>query len=264
MPGLFAPPPRTHGVRRPRPQQRYIALLALASTLLLSVLPTLAYAQALPPNRFYGSAKINGNDAPEGTVVEAYIGNTLCGSGTVQSRNNTEQYFVDALSGTQKPGCAKDGDTVKFKVAGLDAKETGKYATAAATNLNLTASGTPHNSAPPTVLAPGQGGTPLTPLATPAPTEAPTVPATPAATVAATGTAAAAASETPAASATATPQGSATATATATATPSLVSPAARPAPKRSGTPAWVWIIPIAVLVLAALVALAIYWRRQQA
>jgi len=214
---------------------------------------------------------INGKDAADGTVVEAYIGNTLCGTGTVQNRNNAEIYLVDVVGAGQKPGCGKDGDTVTFKVAGLDAKETGKYATAAATHLDLTASGTARNQAAPTVLAPGQGGVPLTPIATPnpteqaAPAETPAAPAAPAATPAAppneTATAAPAAAGTAAASATPSPAASETATPTETATPSLVSPEASPAPRSSGPSPLIWIIPVVVLVIAAAVALLIYQRR---
>jgi hypothetical protein len=247
--------------------------MTLTSTLLLMALPSLVSAQAQPPNRFFGSVKINGQDAPDGTVVEAYIGNTLCGSGSVQNRNNAEIYLVDVVGAGQKAGCAKDGDTVKFKVAGLDAKETGKYATAEATHLDLTASGTPHNPSEPTVLAPGQGGTPLTPIATPNPTQeaagtpppappagtaAPAAPAAPAVTGTPAGTPAATVAPTAAASLTATPPpGTAT-------PPALTSPATRPAPRRSGPSPLVWIVPVVVLVIAAAIALLIYQRRGEA
>lgn len=260
-------------------QQKLGMGLMLISLVIALTSPARVDAQAQPPDRFFGSAQVDGKDQPDGTVVEAYIGNTLCGSGTVQERNGSTIYLVDVLSATQKPGCAKDGDTVKFKIAGLDAKETAKYATAEATHLDLTASGTPKNPALPTVLAPGQGGTPATPLATPAPTpvatetETPAPVATPPPTETATATAAA--SETPAASATptGTPGATATNTATAsatatvtptpsvTATPLVVTSTPQPQSHSAGNAGKVLILAlIALVVIGAAVAIWVYYQ----
>lgn len=120
-------------------------------------------AQALPPNRYYGTVTINGTQQSDGTVVEAYVGDTLCGSGTVSNQNGNEFYLVDVLGGGQKAGCASDGDTVSFRVNGLKANETGAYATGAATRLDLTASGSATQVPLPTVLPPNGGGTPAPP-----------------------------------------------------------------------------------------------------
>jgi hypothetical protein len=216
-----------------------------------------ASAQAQPPNRFYGTAKVNGQDQPDGTVVEAYVGNTLCGSGTVQTRDSGPIYFLDVLGAGQKPNCAKDGDKVTFKIAGLDAKESGTYSTAAATRVDLTATGTARQIAQPTVLAPGTGGTPPPP---PTFTQPPApVPAT-AATGAASPTPPAA--ETPAAQS-ATP--AATASETATETPSAVaSPEAAvpPSSKSGGPPAILWIAIAAIVLIGAGVAAWVYQRQR--
>jgi hypothetical protein len=214
-------------------------------------------AQANPPNRFFGTVTINGQDQPEGTVVEAYIGSTLCGSGAVQSRNGSTIYVVDVLGEGQKPNCAKDGDKVTFKVAGLDATETGTYETSAATHLDLTAAGAARSVAQPTVLAPGAGGTPgPPPTFTPYPTSSPLGTSTPPPGVTETPTESP--SATPEASATATQSASATRTATPVATSSGVS-SSRPA---SGSPTALRVlIVLAILAIAAGAGVFIYQRR---
>jgi hypothetical protein len=235
-------------------------LLAWGLTIALLVAQALApaalLAQAQPPNRFFGVIKINDKEQPEGTVVEAYIGNNLCGSGKVENRNGQIIYVVDVLGAGQKQNCAKDGDTVKFKVAGLDAKETSKYQTAAATHLDLTASGTPKNIAQPTVLAPGQGGTPAPPPTfTPVPTQPPAE--TPAASSAPEGggTPAAGESATPAPTETATPTATSSPTPFATAVPSATARGSRgPSP----------LAIVAIIVALAIIATGVgYWSYQR-
>ena len=240
-----------------------IAAIGAGFAIVLGVAPLVfiraVEAQAQPPNRFFGSVTINGQDQPEGTVVEAYIGNTLCGSGTVQSRNGATIYFVDVLGAGQKANCAKDGDKVTFKVAGLDAKETGTYDTAAATHLDLTATGTARNVTQPTVLAPGTGGTPAPPpplptspvgISTPPPAGTETPPEEGSATPEASGTE------------TATPEASATATETPSATATASAASSRAPTKSSGPPAALWVvIMLAVLAVAAGAGALIYQRR---
>ena len=261
------------------------AALGLLSLSLLTV--SGAKAQAQPPDRFYGVVTVNGKHQPVGTVVDAYVGDTLCGAGSVQERAGNVIYFVDVLGGGQKPGCAKDGDTVTFKVSGLSAKEKGTYQTGTATHLDLTASGTPQQEATQTVLPPGGGGTPAPPPPTPTPatpavgTSAPPRPgATSTATPPTPGSAATPAKTPSAAGATAssTPARTAAGTAAVSSTPfggQSVSEAASATPqtpasapplikrsKSSGVPAWVWVV-IAVAGLAAIGGIAAWFYRQR-
>jgi hypothetical protein len=233
-------------------------LLALAITPALSIQPV--NAQAQPPNRFYGTVSINGQDQPEGTVVEAYIGNTLCGSGTVQNRNGSNIYLVDVLGSGQKPNCANDGDKVTFKISGLDANETGSYDTAAATRLDLTAAGAARTVAQPTVLAPGTGGTPAPPpplptsplgTSTPAPTFTPSPDQ---------------ASETPVTTPTETPTASATApapTATTSPTPASNTSATSTSSSTSRRPISIIVLVLLILAVALGVGALLYFRRNQ-
>ncbi len=59
--------------------------LLLRITLILLLVPTWSFAQALPafPMAFWGSVTINGAAAPSGSVVRAYYGSTLAGTATV-------------------------------------------------------------------------------------------------------------------------------------------------------------------------------------
>lgn len=244
---------------RPGRRRRVVAvLMALLSLSSIFAGVATVFAQALPPNRFYGTVTINGALQPEGTVVEAYVGTTLCGAGTIANHNGSDVYLVDVLGSGAKQGCASDGDTVTFRVAGLNAKETGTYQTGVPTRLDLTATGTATQVALPTVLPPGGGGTPAPPpsvaAATPTPATAaapPPVEASPAPPSATTTVLAA----------TATPPlsiGSATATATETATPVAITTTST----SSGFPSRVWIaIIVVVLVLIGGVGAWIYQRR---
>jgi hypothetical protein len=248
-------------LRRLTPIRRHASLLAgvCLAVLLALALPLYAQrvaAQAQPPNRYYGTVTINGQDQPEGTVVEAYIGNTLCGSGTVDTRNGSKIYLVDVLGAGQKPNCAKDGDKVTFKIAGLDAKETGTYDTAAATHLDLTASGTARNPAQPTVLAPGAGGTPAPP---------PPIPTSPVGTSTPPPGVTETPEESPAAgAATETPSPEASATATLTATASATVPAVTngntATTTSSRSPLGVVLV-LAILAIAAGAGALMYQRR---
>jgi hypothetical protein len=239
---------------------RAITALAVIVSALASVaaVATGALAQALPPNRFYGTVTIDGKLQPEGTVVEAYVGTTLCGAGSIANHNGEQVYLVDVLDSGQKPGCANDGDKVSFRVAGLQAKETATYQTGVATRLDLTASGTPRREALPTVVPPGGGGTPAPPPATASPVAgSPTSSAPPSPTAAAPASPAPG-SATPTVTVTATPTATATATPTATSTPVARSRAST----SRGAPAAVWIgIGIAVLLVLGGLGAWLYQRR---
>lgn len=244
-----------------RPGTRlWVVAVLMALLSLCSMLVGIAslFAQALPPNRFYGSVTINGAVQPEGTVVEAYVAATLCGAGTIANRNGSDVYLVDVLGSGAKQGCANDGDTVRFQVAGLNAKESGTYQTGVATRLDLTATGTARQVALPTVLPPGGGGTPAPPPSvvpaapTPAAAEATLPPATAAAAPPSATTAV------PAATATPLSVGSATATATETATPVAITTSST----SSGIPSRIWIgIIVVVLLLIGGVGAWIYHLR---
>lgn len=108
-----------------------LRVLALLTVIALLLVPTLAIAQAQPglPCRFMGTVTLNGQTAPDGTVVSAFIGGAQVGSDAQVSNG---QYKLDISDRTE-------GDVVTFKVDGIDANETGEWAYGVPTTLDLTA-----------------------------------------------------------------------------------------------------------------------------
>ena len=85
-----------------------------------------------PPHQFDGTVSIDGESATAGVSVVAVVNDHECGAATV---TDSGTYVLHVLA-----SCAADGDTVHFRVGGHTAAETGTYAGATRTALNLTAS----------------------------------------------------------------------------------------------------------------------------
>jgi hypothetical protein len=132
--------------------RRLSRVLLLLATLALSGSLASAAAQGAPPNRFYGTATLNGQPAPAGTVVTAFTNGKQCGTGQVAADG---RYVVDVDDFTHTDGCGADGSKVTFQIAGVDAAESADYTQGSFTQLNLTASGTPSTSPTPTPPAAG-------------------------------------------------------------------------------------------------------------
>jgi len=90
-------------------------LFAVVFTILMSV-PVLA--PELPGHVFYGSVNINGNQAPDGTIVTAKIDGTEVKSTTVPSPDENYDYVLIIPEQYL-------GDTVQFYVNGIDTGKTG-------------------------------------------------------------------------------------------------------------------------------------------
>jgi hypothetical protein len=114
-------------------------LLVLVMTASLALgLPVVAGAQRLPPHRFFGRVTLNGGIPPVATSVEAFIGNTRCGSGQTSSGGN---YVLDVDHATSTPGCGTGGATITFRVSGITASQTATFRDGGYEQLDLTASG---------------------------------------------------------------------------------------------------------------------------
>jgi hypothetical protein len=114
-----------------------VAALAGIAVLLAGAPPELQ-AQPGPPNRFYGSLRIDGNNAPVGTQVTAVIGGKDCG---VRATDTAGQYWVDAASSGQTAGCGDPGAAVSFRVGTRMAAETAQWQGGLFSKLDLTVSG---------------------------------------------------------------------------------------------------------------------------
>ena len=84
--------------------------LVLSGTVSAEEYPTL-------PNRFSGDVTLNGNPAPVGTVIDAYIGGDLRGNVTVETVGT---YVWLAVEGSS----IDNGSTITFTVGGVDANQT--------------------------------------------------------------------------------------------------------------------------------------------
>lgn len=119
-----------------RPLFRLFVLPAV----LLALAAVPALAQPTPPNRFFGTAMLNGAPAPAGTAVTALVNGKSCGAGEVRGDG---RYVVDVDDAGQTPGCGAPGATVTFQVGGVAAAQTGVYQRGFFTELNLSAPGQP-------------------------------------------------------------------------------------------------------------------------
>ncbi len=113
-------------------------MLLLAAALAAVAVTGLVEAQSppSPPHRFFGRVTLNGGNAPVGTLVEALIGDRVCGTGQTSSPSN---YVVDVNQPGAPAGCGSDGATVSFRVAGLPASPTAAFKSGMIQVLDLVA-----------------------------------------------------------------------------------------------------------------------------
>ena len=105
-----------------------VRVLAMLTALaLLLTLPAVAYAQSLPPHIFVGHATVDGDDARNGTVVTAMIGEEVKGTTTVMDGMYTLP--VNAGAGTE----------VSFMVGDMSVMEKGSWMQGGATMMDLMA-----------------------------------------------------------------------------------------------------------------------------
>jgi hypothetical protein len=111
-----------HSVKR-----LFAPILLLGAMTLVGALtaahPPLARAQ-LPPSRHYGALTIDGNPAPAGTTIDAYIGSTNCGSATTTEDG---RYVLDVAAGATILGCGVEDETIVIAVNGVVADQTSTF-----------------------------------------------------------------------------------------------------------------------------------------
>src|SRR5438874_107935 len=78
----------------------------------------------VPPTRFFGEIYINGQPAPAGTEVKAWVYGVECGT---RITSDDGRYVVDAAHDATVQGCATEGSDVTFTINGVTANETGSY-----------------------------------------------------------------------------------------------------------------------------------------
>ena len=103
-------------------------LLPLAAALLAAGAAAAA-AQPQLPATVYGSVTIDGQPAPTGTEVRAFIGATDCTQAAPGERltfrdGNATAYVVTVLHESQRPGCGRTGAVITFTVDGRPALQS--------------------------------------------------------------------------------------------------------------------------------------------
>lgn len=111
-----------------------ILSMLLLGLLCLTFIPKPVVALGCIPEEFYGSVKVNGDPAPDGSQVAAISGGTMYGN-TTTSRG---QYTVTV--GPIQFGCPLGGSTVNFSVFGVLADQSATFSMGSSQSLNLTVS----------------------------------------------------------------------------------------------------------------------------
>ena len=122
-----------------------VLTLLTALTLLLT-LPTTAYAQGVPPHIFVGHAMVDGDEAMDGTIVTAMIGEDTKGSDTVMDGRYTLQV---------KQG---EGTEISFMVGSMKVMEQGSWVQGGTTLMDLMVGSDPMMPKPVTATATGEPG----------------------------------------------------------------------------------------------------------
>ena len=107
-------------------------LVLIAVVALLVSIPAIVSASSVPPHKFYGTAYIDGQPAPEGTLVVASISDERVGETMADATGN---YVLTTMGDS-----SYQGQVVTFRVNGQYARETAIWLQGARTELDLNAS----------------------------------------------------------------------------------------------------------------------------
>jgi hypothetical protein len=83
------------------------------------------------PSTVFGSVTDSAGPVPPGLVVEAYVGDKLCGKGDTELTGDGDArvtvYFADVVSSSQTAGCGSDGAEVRLKIGDRFAPQTARW-----------------------------------------------------------------------------------------------------------------------------------------
>ncbi len=93
---------------------------------------------ALATTDFSGEVYLSdGQRVPLGSLVEAYVDDTLCGVASIRSSDGFTGYILSVVGPNSKPGC-REGGAITFRVDGAPAVETAVNSPDQSTHLELT------------------------------------------------------------------------------------------------------------------------------
>ncbi len=100
--------------------------------------PVLAFPPL--PSSFYGKVKVDGENVPDGTVVEAWINGKVYTEAKTQTYEGDSVYAMDVTgddASTNDVEGGIEGDKIEFRVAGQVAGQSGIWHSGTNTNLDL-------------------------------------------------------------------------------------------------------------------------------
>ena len=151
-----------------------LKILALVTVFVLSlVIPTLVSAQSVQPHAFFGTAKLDGVPVSDGTLISAYVDDTLVATTPVTDGRygETDSFKVGPLDGVSYVG--RD---VTFRIGRFDADQTFPWRQGGVDGVDLTAVRQAPTDTPTPTFTPRPT---FTPTPTHTPTPVPTNTATP-------------------------------------------------------------------------------------
>lgn len=125
--------------------------------------PTSTPAIIAEPSDFGGSVTINGETAPDGTPIEALVGDVVCGTTTTSRGRYDVRINAGYGIGTDvQEGCGSNGVAVLFRTGELTASQQGQFLGGVGQTLDLTfgTSALPNTGSGP-ISGTGGGGTPI-------------------------------------------------------------------------------------------------------
>ena len=122
-----------------RPGHLLWSSFLLCIVVLMAAIPALAMPPL--PSSFYGTVKINGANAPDGTVIQAVIGGQVFAAVTTRTSQDSSVYSMDipgddASTPTLEGG--RPGDTIVFRIGEGVAAQTGTWQSGTNVQLDLT------------------------------------------------------------------------------------------------------------------------------
>jgi hypothetical protein len=132
---------------------RFVRFVSLLVILGLAALALPGPAGAFPPlpSSFYGKITLDGADVPEGTRLEAWIGDLLVAFTTTEMYQGDSVYSLDIAgddTSTQGIEGGVEGDVIYFKLAGFPAGQTATWRTGTNEELDLSAISTVATNTP--------------------------------------------------------------------------------------------------------------------
>jgi hypothetical protein len=115
-----------------RSSRALLLVFACAALVLSVVVARPAAAQVFgPPMTVFGSVTDSTGDVPEGLIVEAYVGDRVCGRGLTQFTGEGDGrvtvYYADVVSREQTAGCGSPGAEVRIRIGDRFAPQTAQW-----------------------------------------------------------------------------------------------------------------------------------------